>query len=201
MTSVWGLTGGIACGKSTVAHLLEAKGWQVVDSDAIAHQLMQPGGTNYQKLVDTFGSSILNEDQTVNRRYLGQLVFGQPALRHQLNELTHPAIRHAWRSKVADFSSHSPQTPIAVMIPLLFEVGLQTEFFSVMCIGCSPRTQVKRLQSRSLSEEEAKIRVASQWPIEKKMQSSHYTIWTEGSLTVVELQVQRLVRLISAEVI
>jgi dephospho-CoA kinase len=172
--------------------MLSRQGWRVIDSDAIAHELMEPAGANYQKLVDTFGREILNTDQTINRRCLGQIVFGQPAMRQKLNELTHPAIREAWRSRVADALQASPHYPIVVMIPLLFESGLRSEFVSVLAVGCSLATQRQRLRARGMTDSEMDSRLASQWPVSQKMAESRYAIWTEGSLAVTQSQATRL---------
>jgi dephospho-CoA kinase len=89
------LTGGIACGKSTLADGLRARGWHVIDTDAIAHQVLLPAGAAYKNVVDAFGSSILQPDQSIDRKVLGRLVFSDPLLRAKLNEITHPAIRSA----------------------------------------------------------------------------------------------------------
>src|SRR5258708_1478314 len=92
-----GLTGGVACGKSTPAEGLLTRGWHVIDTDRIAHRLMEPGEGTWKNVVDAFGPSILQPDKSIDRKVLGRLVFADPSLRAKLNEITHPAIRTAWQ--------------------------------------------------------------------------------------------------------
>jgi dephospho-CoA kinase len=196
---VYGLTGGIACGKSTVATLLRERGWTIVDSDAIAHRLMAPAGENWQKMIDAFGPSILNADQTINRVVLGDMVFREPSLRDRLNSLTHPAIRKAWHAEREGFLEKitagrldRKRDRLAVVIPLLYETGLGDEFGAVMCVGCSPALQRARLQGRGLDGERIGQRLASQWPLEEKIRRSDILLWNEGSLETLAQQVGRL---------
>ncbi len=198
---VLGLTGGIACGKSTAAELLRARGWTVVDSDAIAHRLMLPGGETWQKIVDAFGPTVLHSDQTINRGVLGNLVFQDPRLREKLNSLTHPAIRKAWQKERESFLNKppadapgSPPEGMVVVIPLLFEAGLESEFADVACVACSPERQRERLRQRGLDEGQTASRLASQWPLEEKAKRSRWHLWNEGSLASLESQIERLAR-------
>jgi len=197
---VFGLTGGIACGKSTLADLLRRRGWTVVDSDQIAHRLMEPGGENWRKIIDSFGSNLLNPDQTINRGLLGDLVFREPRLREQLNSLTHPAIRKAWQKERDSFlekkAAGAPDLPaLVIVIPLLFETGLEKEFSdggSVMCVGCSAALQKARLTSRGLDPERIRQRLESQWPLEEKSKRSSRLFWNEGTVETLDRQVEWL---------
>ncbi len=179
---VLGVTGGVGCGKSSFGRILEEKGWRVLDTDDVARDLMMPGRENWQNMIDGFGPSILNEDQSINRRLLGDLVFGDPAARQKLNELTHPSIRAAWTSQRDDILSRHPDACVAVIIPLLFEVGLHTEFERIACVGCTPKTQWQRLKTRNWSDDHIRQRIESQLPLAEKMQLSHTVFWNEGSL-------------------
>ena len=116
-----GLTGGVACGKSTLAEGLRARGWHVIDTDRIAHRVMQPGEEAWKNVVDAFGPSILQPDQSIDRKVLGRLVFADPLLRAKLNEITHPAIRSVWQREREERARTHPTHFLAVMIPLLFE--------------------------------------------------------------------------------
>lgn len=192
--TIYGLTGGIACGKSTLGEMMRAEGWTIVDSDAIAHKLMEPGQVNWKKVVDAFGDKILNSDRTINRRALGDLVFSQPSLRQQLNALTHPAIRDVWEGEKNRFPDSHPQQPMVVIIPLLFECSLQKEFDAILCVACSPALQLRRLLARGLSEVQTQQRLASQWPLQQKMDHSQRVLWNEGSLDSLRRQFQELIR-------
>ncbi|HEY8966360.1 MAG TPA: dephospho-CoA kinase [Candidatus Methylacidiphilales bacterium] len=192
---VYGLTGGIACGKTTLANLLAKRGWTVVDSDALAHRLMEPGAANWQNIVDAFGAGILNKDRTINRAALGDAIFREPALREKLNSLTHPAIRKAWQEERESFlkkhagdAASAAKARLVVVIPLLYEAGLETEFSTRIAVGCSAASQVARMRGRSLGEEQIQHRLRSQWPLEEKIKRSQYCLWNEGSLDALERQ-------------
>ena len=196
-----GLTGGIACGKSTLAALLRERGWEVVDSDEIAHRLMEPGGENWRKIIDSFGSNLLNADQTINRGLLGDMVFQDPRLREQLNSLTHPAIRKAWQKDRASFLERKAagatqrSVSLVIVIPLLFETGLEKEFSdgnAVMCVGCSDVLQKARLASRGLDPQRARQRLESQWPLEEKIKRSSHLFWNEGTVESLVRQIEWL---------
>ena len=180
MSSHIGLTGGIACGKSTLAEALRARGGHVIDTDQIAHELMQPGRELWKNVVDAFGPSILGFDQSIDRKVLGRLVFADPLLRAKLNEITHPAIRSVWQREREERARTHPTHFLAVMIPLLFECELEQMFSAVWCVGASRATQLSRLQARGLSETEAAQRLASQMPVAEKMARSAIAFWGEG---------------------
>ncbi len=174
------LTGGIACGKSTLAAALRARGWHIIDTDQIAHDVMQPGGLVWKNVVDAFGSSILRSDQSIDRKVLGRLVFANPQLRAKLNEITHPAIRSVWQQEREERARTHPTHFLAVMIPLLYECELERMFSVVWCVGASRGVQMNRLQARGFSETEAAQRLASQWPVAEKMARATIAFWGEG---------------------
>ena len=187
-----GLTGGIACGKSTLAEGLRARGWHVIDTDRIAHQLLQPGEETYKNVVDAFGASILQPDQSIDRKVLGRLVFTDPLLRAKLNEITHPAIRSVWQREREERARTHPTHSLAVMIPLLFECELEQMFSAVWCVGASRVAQMNRLQARGLSETEAAQRLASQMPVAEKMACSTIAFWGEGTPATLQLQLDQV---------
>ena len=187
-----GLTGGIACGKSTLAEGLRARGWHIIDTDRIAHQLLQPGQEVWKNVVDAFGSSILQPDQSIDRKVLGRLVFADPLQRAKLNEITHPAIRSVWQREREERARTHPTHFLAVMIPLLFECELEQMFSAVWCIGASRVTQINRLKARGLSEKEASQRLASQMPVAEKMARSTIAFWGEGTPATLLLQLDQV---------
>lgn len=186
----YGLTGGIGCGKSEAARFLGESGWKMIDTDGIARRLMEPGEVNWKKVVDGFGAKILNINGTINRRALGELVFSQPALRGKLNDLTHPAIREAWIAERNDLLRF--HSLVMVIIPLLFEVGVQREFDRIVCVGCSSGLQRERLRSRGWSDEHLRQRIDSQMPLEEKWARSDLAVWNEGSFAVLRRQLRYL---------
>jgi dephospho-CoA kinase len=187
-----GLTGGIACGKSTLAEGLRARGWHVIDTDRIAHQLLQPGEEVWKNVVDAFGSSILQPDQSIDRKVLGRLVFADPLLRAKLNEITHPAIRSVWQREREERARTHPTHSLAVMIPLLFECELEQMFSAVWCVGASRVAQMNRLKARGLSVAEAALRLASQMPVAEKMARSAIAFWGEGTPAALLLQLDQV---------
>ena len=187
-----GLTGGIACGKSTLAEGLRARGWHIIDTDRIAHQLLQPGQEVWKNVVDAFGSSILQPDQSIDRKVLGRLVFADPSLRAKLNEITHPAIRSAWQRELEERTRTHPTQVLAVMIPLLFECELERLFSVVWCVGASRATQFRRLAARGLTAVEAGQRLASQMPVAEKMQRASLAFWGEGTPAALLLQLDQI---------
>ena len=176
-----GLTGGVACGKSTLAEGLRARGWHVIDTDRIAHEVMRPGEPAWKKVVDVFGSSVLHSDKSIDRKVLGRLVFADPSLRTKLNEITHPAIRSAWQGEVVNRARTHPAQFLAVMIPLLYECALEMHFRAVWCVGASRATQMERLRQRGFSEVESNQRMDSQLPVAEKMARASLAFWGEGT--------------------
>jgi dephospho-CoA kinase len=187
-----GLTGGIACGKSTLAEGLRARGWHIIDTDRIAHEVMQPGREVWKNVIDAFGPSIIQPDQSIDRKVLGRLVFADPRLRAKLNEITHPAIRSAWQRELEERARTHPFQSLAVMIPLLFECKLELSFPAVWCVGASRRVQLNRLQARGLSAVEAEQRLASQLPVADKMARSTIAFWGEGTTGTLLLQLDQV---------
>ncbi|HEX4139753.1 MAG TPA: dephospho-CoA kinase [Candidatus Methylacidiphilales bacterium] len=176
-----GLTGGIACGKSTLAEGLRARGWHVIDTDKIAHQVLAAGTETWKIVVDEFGPSVLQPDQSIDRKVLGRLVFADPQLRAKLNEITHPAIRSLWQREREERARTHPTQPLAVMIPLLYECALEQAFPAVWCVGASRRVQIRRMRARGLSEQEVNQRLQSQMPVADKMARAHLAFWGEGT--------------------
>ncbi len=176
-----GLTGGIACGKSTLAEGLRARGWHVIDTDKIAHEVLATGTETWKIVVDVFGPTILQHDQSIDRKVLGRLVFADPQLRVKLNEITHPAIRSVWQHEREERARTHPTEHQAVMIPLLFECALEQAFNAVWAVGASRRVQMSRLMTRGFSEEEAAQRINSQLPVADKMARAHVAFWGEGT--------------------
>jgi dephospho-CoA kinase len=176
-----GLTGGVACGKSTLAEGLRARGWHVIDTDRIAREVMRPGEEAWKKVVDVFGSSVLHSDKSIDRKVLGRLVFADPSLRTKLNEITHPAIRSAWQGEVVNRARTHPAQFLAVMIPLLYECALEMHFRAVWCVGASRATQMDRLRRRGFTEIEVNQRMDSQLPVAEKMARASIAFWGEGT--------------------
>ena len=187
------LTGGIACGKSTLAEGLRVRGWHVIDTDVIARDVLVVGTETWKNVVDAFGSSILQPDQSIDRKVLGRLVFADPLLRAKLNEITHPAIRSVWQREREERARTHPTHSLAVMIPLLFECELEQMFSAVWSVGASSAAQINRLKARGFAESEAAQRVSSQMPVADKMARSQIAFWGEGTPSALLHQLDQIV--------
>jgi dephospho-CoA kinase len=183
-----GLTGGIATGKSTVANRWQDAGAVVVDSDALAHQTLAPDTPTWAEVARVFGAAVLNSDQTVNRRRLGEIVFHDEAKRQELNQIIHPAVRRLWTAEL-DRLTREGRTAVAVVaIPLLYEVAAEKEFDYVVAVGCSEPTQLARLAAKGLDETQARARIRAQLPMQTKLDRADFVIWNDGTLPVLDRQ-------------
>lgn len=189
------LTGGIACGKTTVGNYLQQRyKIPIVDSDKITYQLQKPGGKAYKKIVNTFGEAYLNSDKTINRKKLGDLVFHDFSERRKLNHIVHPLVLRSIFTEVIK-SWFSKEPIVVVDIPLFFEIHMKPHFFDeVVCVAVKPEVQIERLMKRnSLSLEAAESRIKSQIPIEKKCKQSTYVIDNGGSEEETKKQIDVLI--------
>ncbi len=177
-----GLTGSIACGKSTVALLLQEKGAFHIDFDLLAHEVEEPDQPAWQGIVDTFGQEILREDRTLDRARLGQIVFSDRRKLDKLNEIVHPAVFLAWQRHIAEILAIRPDAIILSDIPLLIELGMQKRVDLVMLVYIPREEQIRRLMLRNgYSLDEAVQRVNSQMPIEDKLDFADIIVNNSGS--------------------
>ncbi|MCC5842713.1 MAG: dephospho-CoA kinase [Verrucomicrobia bacterium] len=180
-----GLTGGIAAGKSEAQRILLEQHVPVLDTDCVAHDVIQPGEEAYLRIVDHFGREILQGDGQISRRRLGEIVFSDDEQRLALNAMVHPEVGRRWREWLSGQSA-----PLAVIsIPLLFECGLQNHFDGTLCVWAPEPLMIKRLLTRGLTESQAKQRIQSQWPVDRKRAASTWSITNDGSLEDLKQQV------------
>ena len=176
-----GLTGGIAAGKSTVAELWRAQGAAIIDADALAHAALAPGTPTHAAILEAFGPRILAGNGTINRAALADIVFHDESQRQVLNGIVHPVVRRNWQETLARWAREQPTVPAVVMVPLLYEVGVEREFDVVVVVACSTATQLARLTGKGLTTAQAEARIAAQWPLARKMDRGDYVIWNDGS--------------------
>jgi len=190
--TVFGLTGGIGMGKSAAERLLRDRGVPVVDTDALARQVVEPGRPALDEIQRAFGKEVIAPTGQLRREELARRVFSDPAARQALERITHPRIQQLWKVRIESWKTE--KHPVAVVaIPLLFETGAESEMDATICVACSAATQRQRLLERGWSPEEITLRIAAQWSIEKKMAQSDYVIWSEGSLELLGEQLDRVV--------
>lgn len=178
------LTGGIACGKSTVADWWRRWGADTLDADDVAHGLLAPGGDCVAAVVQAFGPDVRGADGGIDRARLGRIVFADPEARRRLEALVHPAVIRGMREWADGIRRHG-RLGVAV-VPLLFEAGLEKDWDAVVCVASSEQTMLERLASRGLSPVEAQARIASQWPVREKIVRADHVIENSGSLAELE---------------
>jgi len=183
------LTGGIATGKSHVRAEFERLGVPTLDADTLAREAVGPGSPGLAAIVARFGPGILNEEGALDRRKLGAIAFGDPAARHDLEHIIHPIVRartDEW------FATLDARQPFAVAdIPLLYETGRERDFDAVVVTACAEETQLRRVMRRdSITEQEARQRMAAQLPTAEKVSRADHVITTDGSFDETNRQVR-----------
>ena len=191
MGKIIGITGGIASGKSTVTEFLRQKGFQVVDADAVVHQLQKPGGRLYQVLVEHFGEKILLENGELNRTLLASLIFSNP----EEQEWSKRTQGEIIREELAALRNQLAQTEALFFmdIPLLFEQNYASWFDETWLVYVNRDVQLERLMKRDqISKEAAESRLNSQWPLERKISLASHSLDNNGNQEQLIAQVVQL---------
>jgi dephospho-CoA kinase len=188
---VCGLTGGVGMGKSTAADFLRVRGAQVVDTDELARQLVQPGQPALAEIQTEFGKEVIAPDGRLRREELAEIIFADAAARERLEAILHPRIRECWLAQVEIWRRENRALAV-VVIPLLFETRAESHFNKTICVACSVPTQRQRLLSRGWTPEQIRQRLAAQWPVEQKIARSDFVVWTEGALDAYAQQLERI---------
>ena len=191
MGKIIGITGGIASGKSTVTEFLRQKGFQVVDADAVVHQLQKRGGRLYQVLVEHFGEKILLENGELNRPLLASLIFSNP----EEQEWSKRTQGEIIREELAALRNRFAQTEALFFmdIPLLFEQNYASWFDETWLVYVNRDVQLERLMKRDqISREAAESRLNSQWPIEGKISLASHSLDNNGNQEQLIAQVVQL---------
>ena len=191
MGKIIGITGGIASGKSTVTEFLRQKGFQVVDADAVVHQLQKPGGRLYQVLVEHFGEKVLLENGGLNRPLLASLIFSNPEEQEWSKRTQGEIIREelaALRNQFAQI-----EALFFMDIPLLFEQNYASWFDETWLVYVNRNVQLERLMKRDqISKEAAESRLNSQWPLERKISLASHSLDNNGNQEQLIAQVVHL---------
>ena len=191
MGKIIGITGGIASGKSTVTNFLRKQGFQVVDADAVVHQLQKPGGRLFQALVQHFGPEIILENGELNRHLLASLIFSNPEER-EWSRITQGEIIREELATLRDQLALTEEI-FFMDIPLLFEQDYVSWFDDTWLVYVDRDVQVERLMKRDhLSKDEAESRLAAQWPLEKKKDLASQVFDNNGNQNLLLNQVHIL---------
>jgi dephospho-CoA kinase len=197
-----GLTGGIACGKSTVAGMFAEVGARVIDADAIVHELYRPGEAVYQELIRCFGNDIVKADGEIDRARLASAAFdgGRVA---ELNKIVHPAVFRKQEQWIRDTLVQDPDAVVVVEATLILEAGGRERFDKIVVVTCKPEQKVQRLARRAgLSEVDARVeverRTRAQLPDEEKARLADFIIDNSGPLEATRRQVRDVFTKLSA---
>jgi dephospho-CoA kinase len=184
-----GLTGGIGSGKSTVAEMLRTRGAVVIDSDALAREVVEPGTTGFEAVRTAFGSEVVTEGR-LDRAALAAIVFADPDRRAALEAIVHPEVAR----RAAEIVAQHAATDAVVVLdsPLLIETGRHRDVELVIVVSAEPETQIGRLVARGMDEADARARLAAQMPLAEKAEVADVVLDNEGSLEELEGQVDRL---------
>jgi len=182
MTRVIGLTGGIGSGKSTVSQYLSELGATIVDADKIGHEIYQPNTTVWQQLIETFGKQILTPDNTVDRKKLGEIVFGNPELLKKLDNLVLPAMFQIAKKKIESACKQGARVVI-LDAPTLFEAKWDSLVEEVWVVVADEAIVIKRAMARTgLPEAQIRSRINAQMSNEQKIKRSNVVIHNNGSI-------------------
>jgi dephospho-CoA kinase len=179
---LFGLTGGIASGKSTVAARLRARGVPVIDADELAREVVAPGTDGLQALVDAFGGAILDASGALDRKALAKVAFADDAARRRLNAITHPRIA-ARTAERAEELRRAAEPLGCYEAALLVENGIADVFRPLVVVACPEAVQIERVQVRDdASREDALARIRAQKPLAEKVAVADFVIDTTGTL-------------------
>jgi dephospho-CoA kinase len=196
-----GLTGGIASGKSAVGEMFVKLGAHLIQADAVAHSLMQPGRPVYEEVVHRFGREILNSDGSINRPKLAEAAFGsaggKPPRVKELNEIVHPAVIDHENRWMEEIGQRDRNAIAIVEAALILEAGAGGRFHRLIVVTCRPEQRILRFVRRlGISEAAARAevtrRMAAQIPDEEKIKAADFVIDNSGSLDETGQQVQRV---------
>ena len=189
----FGLTGGAASGKSTVARMFQDLRTRIIDADRIGHEMLRSSSPASVEILRQFGKGILDDSGEIDRSRLGRIVFGDPQKLQQLNAIVHPRIIARVEDLAAQHHADDPGAVILVDAALIFEAGIGGRFDKVVVAWCRPEQQIERLMAKSgLTREEAERRIAAQMPAEEKRRRADYLIDCSGSLDSTREQVRRV---------
>ena len=184
-----GLTGGIATGKSSAARLLEQHhGLPVLDADLYARQALEPGQPATEAVLERFGPGVVSSGGVVDRRALGAIVFNNQDERRWLEQLVHPLVRQRFDQELVQLDTNPA---VVLMIPLLFESGLEALCSETWLVDCDESQQLQRLMARDqLNEAEAQARMDAQWPLARKRPLADVLISNRGDAAALNAQLE-----------
>ena len=189
---VVGVTGGIACGKSTVCEKFGVLGWEVISTDSYAHNILSGDNEVTEKIVSRWGPKIKDPNGSIDKAELARVIFESSNERSWLEQLIHPEIRKGWTT----FIETSDKSEFVVEVPLLFENNLHALFTKTISVHASTTMQNTRLQERGLSDSDIQSRLKSQMNTTEKGNLADFVIVTDGNPEFVDQQINQFLFLL-----
>ncbi|MGQ9860179.1 MAG: dephospho-CoA kinase [Thermodesulfobacteriota bacterium] len=188
-----GVTGGIASGKTTVANMLSELGAPIVDFDLIARKVVEPGQPALKEIVDYFGTQVLQQDGTLDRKKVSEIVFKDVEKRKKLEGFIHPRMGEEVLRQVNALAEKDPNAIIQMVVPLMIEMNLQYQCHKLLVVYIPEEMQIQRLMERdSITRDQAMAMLKAQLPIEEKLRYADFVIRNDGSLEETRRQVEEL---------
>jgi dephospho-CoA kinase len=188
-----GLTGGIACGKSTVAQMFVRRGAYLIDFDVLAHEVQEPGKPAWQEIIDYFGRDISGQNKKINRNKMAAIVFNHPEKLKVLNDIVHPRVYQEWQVRLEKIKASDHRAITLSDIPLLFEGKMQFLFDLTILVIIPSEEQINRLITRNcVTRNEAELRLQSQMPINDKISLADIVIDNQGTIARTEKKVEEV---------
>jgi len=191
-----GLTGSVGTGKSTVTSFYRELGAYIIDWDELARAVTRPHLRAWKEIVEYFGKDFLNEDLTINRQKLAEIVFSDKEKVAKLNQIVHPEVFKEDERITNEIKIFDPNALIIKDIPLLFELTRPTFVDKVIVVSASEQTQLRRLEEKGMNREDAQSRIKSQLPLEEKIKSADFVINNDGPLEETKKQVEEIYSLL-----
>ena len=192
-----GLTGGIGCGKSTVAEMMRELGCHVIEADKVSHRLIEPGKAAYDEVVREFGSEVLDSGGRIDRARLGAIVFADPVRLALLNSIIHPRVLAEEDREFERLAREDPTGVAVVVAALLIEAGFHKRLDRLVVVWCTRQQQIARLtdlaSGRAMTREQAESRIAAQLDLTEKRKLANDEIDNSGTLDSTRRQVTSLV--------
>jgi dephospho-CoA kinase len=187
-----GLTGSVGTGKSTVTNFFRELGAYIIDWDELAREVTRPNLRAWKEIVEYFGNDCLNEDLTINRQKLAEIVFSDKEKVAKLNHIVHPEVFKEDERITNEIKSLDPDALVIKDIPLLFELTRPIFVDKIVVVSVSEQTQLRRLEEKGMSWEDARSRIKSQLPLEEKIKSADFIINNDGPLEETKKQVEEI---------
>ena len=180
-----GLTGGIACGKTTALGVLGKLGWKIISTDAIVADLLH-SDYSLKKAILTNWGSVVFENNEINKKKIAEIIFNDQEEKTWLENLLHPLVREKWKKQAAN----SEEKNVVVEIPLLFEKKLEHLFQITVCVQCEKKIQLQRLFDRGLTKAQSNARIESQMSLTEKIRLADTVLLGGSSLLFLKQQIE-----------